>query len=312
MSKEFRIGIVAVISGLIMYYGFSYLKGSDFLAKTSYYYAVYNNVGSLTKSNPVKINGVPVGKVNRITLLTQDGNKVLVEFDVQDDVVLGASTVAELTSDLLGGTSIVLRIGEVSTPKMIGDTITSTIDKGLAEIIESAQPVANNLNITINKLNKILGEFEGIGGSVKQSLANLDSTMITINALLIANQGKVNELIGNTNILVESINSRVAQLEPILAKTAVVMDSLDAADIGQAIAEIQELMATTNNLVKNISAGEGTIGKLVTSDSLHNNLTKTLYDLDQLLIHFNNYPKDFLKPLGRKNSKLKGVETSSN
>ena len=96
-----------MVSGGILYYGFSFLKGTDVLSRSDYYYTTYGNVGSLTASNLVKINGVPVGKVTKIKLLPEEGNKVLVQFDVLDGVELNKGTVAELTSDLLGVTSIV-------------------------------------------------------------------------------------------------------------------------------------------------------------------------------------------------------------
>jgi hypothetical protein len=45
---------------------------------------------------------------------------------------------------------------------------------------------------------------------------------------------------------------------------------------------------------------------------LYNNLNQLLFDLDKLTLHFNQYPKDFLKPLGRKSKKMKGLESLNN
>ena len=306
MSKEVKIAAIAIISGVILYFGFDFLKGSDFLSRTNYYYAVYNNIGSLAKSNPVKINGVPVGKVNRIRLLPNQANRVLVEFDVQEGVVLGDSTIAELTSDLLGGNSIVLRVGKVVTPKSPGDTLLSRIDKGLEEIIESAQPVANNLNITINRLNDLLAEFEGIGNQLQYNLKTFDTTLTTVNKLMTDNQAQVGQLLVNTNKLLENINDRVGQLEPILSKTNQMVDSLDATTIVYTLEELEGLMRNLNTVTEEIAAGNGSIGKMIYDDSLYVNLNKMLVDLDRLLIHFDQYPKDFLKPLGRKHEKLRG------
>ena len=306
MSKEVKIAAIAIISGVILYFGFDFLKGSDFLTRTNYYYAVYNNIGSLAKSNPVKINGVPVGKVNRIRLLPNQANRVLVEFDVQEGVVLGDSTIAELTSDLLGGNSIVLRVGKVVTPKSPGDTLLSRIDKGLEEIIESAQPVANNLNITINRLNDLLAEFEGIGNQLQYNLKTFDTTLTTVNKLMTDNQAQVGQLLVNTNKLLENINDRVGQLEPILSKTNQMVDSLDATTIVYTLEELEGLMRNLNTVTEEIAAGNGSIGKMIYDDSLYVNLNKMLVDLDRLLIHFDQYPKDFLKPLGRKHEKLRG------
>lgn len=306
MSKEFRIGIIAVLSGVILYYGFNFLKGSDVLSRSSYYYAIFPNIGTLQLSNPVNINGVPVGKVTSVKLLPKQSNAVLVQFDVEDDVILLESTIAELTSDLLGSTSIVLRTVNSGQPLTPGDTLQSQIDKGLEEILESAQPVAQNLNITINRLNSLLEEFEGIGDQVKGAVGSLDTTLLAVQQLLEANKNEISGIMSNTNDLIKNLNARVAELKPILDKTGDVMEGIEPEKISKILEDVNTLTGTLAETLEKINNGEGSLGKLMSSDSLYLDIHKTVQDLDKLLIHFDEYPKDFLKPLGRKHGKLKG------
>jgi len=79
------------VSGIILYFGFNFLKGIDFFSKTSYYYVIYDNVDGLTKSNSVIINGLSVGKVSDIKLL-QNRNKILVQIMINQDIQLGDSS----------------------------------------------------------------------------------------------------------------------------------------------------------------------------------------------------------------------------
>ena len=299
MSKEFRIGIIAILTGVILYYGFNFLKGSDILSRTSYYYAIFPNIGTLQLSNPVKINGVPVGKVTAVQLIPRQNNAVLVQFDVNEEVTLYESTIAELTSDLLGATSIVLRTVSSGNQVVPGDTLQSQIDKGLEEILESAQPLAQNLNITINRLNDLIAEFDGFGEQLK---GTLDSTMM----ILERNEGKVALLLSNANRLILSLNQRVDELEPILNNTNELVAAIDPEEVKQILANVEGLTSELEEIVTGINAGEGTVGKVLKSDSLYQDLRKTVQDLDTLLIHFDQYPRDFLKPLGRKHEKLKG------
>ncbi len=306
MSKEFRIGIIAVLSGVILYYGFNFLKGSDILTRTSYYYAIFPNIGTLQLSNPVSINGVPVGKVTAVKLLPKQGNTVLVQFDVEDEIVLYESTIAELTSDLLGSTSIVLRTVSSGQSLAAGDTLQSQIDKGLEEILESAQPVAQNLNITINRLNSLLEEFEGIGDQVKGAVGSMDTTLLAVKELLEANKSDLSGIISNTNELIKNLNARVEELKPILDKTGNVVEGIDPEKISKILDDVNTLTSTLAETMEKINNGEGSLGKLMSSDSLYQDIHKTIKDVNELIIHFDNYPKDFLKPLGRKHDKLKG------
>ena len=71
MSKEFKIGLITIISGALLYYGFNFLKGSDIFSPSNRYYATYANVAGLNVSNPVYFNGLPVGRVSGFELVQE-------------------------------------------------------------------------------------------------------------------------------------------------------------------------------------------------------------------------------------------------
>ena len=50
-AKEFKIGLIALAAGLTLYFGFSYLKGRDFMNKETSYYVVYDNVARTPRHN---------------------------------------------------------------------------------------------------------------------------------------------------------------------------------------------------------------------------------------------------------------------
>ncbi|MEQ9008020.1 MAG: hypothetical protein RLP12_09065, partial [Ekhidna sp.] len=77
--------------------------------------------------------------------------------------------------------------------------------------------------------------------------------------------------------------------------------------LSETLVKVNESLDHVNKLLLAVQSEEGTVGKLLNNDSVYNNLNKLLVDLDELVIHFNNYPKDFMGPLGRKNKKLKGI-----
>ena len=51
MSKEFRIGLIALVSGAILYYGFNFLKGIELFSDNAKYFVLYDNVDGLSKSD---------------------------------------------------------------------------------------------------------------------------------------------------------------------------------------------------------------------------------------------------------------------
>ncbi|HOO10252.1 MAG TPA: MlaD family protein, partial [Cyclobacteriaceae bacterium] len=123
MNKEVKVGLFVTIALALLYFGFNYLKGIDFLSSTNKFYAIYDNVDQLAVSNPVLVNGYAVGRVSNIRIVQGKENKVLVELEIDSDIIVGDSATAILNSDFLGSKSILLNIGNKLKPLNPGDTI---------------------------------------------------------------------------------------------------------------------------------------------------------------------------------------------
>ena len=312
MSKEFKIGVIAIISAFIFYYGFNFLKGIDFFSNTSGYYVVYNNVDGLAKSNPVIINGLAVGKVSKIKLVQATGN-ILVEIQIDEDIVLADSTVAELAdTDLLGSKAVILRVGPLDNPIEPGDTLIPYVDPGLEAYLDDVQPIADNINVAIIRISEILQGMEGVGEEFKSTVANTNEMIIKVNRLLEANEKDLKRAMETTNKLLVNLSNKVEQLDPLIKKGNTLLDSINNLEIQETVQSINVALNQVNEMMLALDRGEGTMGQLMTNDSLYQNLNQLLIDLDKTVIHFNHYPKDFLKPLGRKNSKLEGIEKTGN
>ena len=60
ITKEFKIGIIITAAIGLFIWGFNFLKGKSVFSKTPVLYAEFPDIGTLEKSNQVKINGLPV------------------------------------------------------------------------------------------------------------------------------------------------------------------------------------------------------------------------------------------------------------
>jgi phospholipid/cholesterol/gamma-HCH transport system substrate-binding protein len=73
-----------------------------------------------------------------------------------------------------------------------------------------------------------------------------------------------------------------------------VSDAVAAADLKTSLGSLQSSLRGLDTIVTGISKGEGSAGKLVTNDSLYNNLSNTLYNLDMLLRDMKENPKKYV------------------
>ena len=304
MSKEFKIGLITIIAGALLYYGFNFLRGSDLFSPTNRFFATYKNVSGLNVSNPIYFNGLPVGRVSGFQLVQEKGY-IVVSLDIDEGLVIGKDASATLANDgLFGGKAIVLNVGESLDQASPGDTLASDMDGG---IMSQFEPVADNLNTTITKLNALLDELNStdISGTVDTLKYSIGTITNKVNRL------NVEQPIKNVNELLMSFKDRSDQLEGILESSQILIDSLNTLPLSVTVNKLHESLDKVNSLLSSVQSEDGTIGKMLNNDSIYNNLNKLLVDIDELIIHFNNYPKDFMRPLGRKHKKLKGVSTDT-
>lgn len=305
MSKEFKVGLIALVAGVLLYYGFNFLKGKDFFSPTNKYYVLYDNVDGLNKSNPVIINGLAVGRVSKIKLLQNQDNLISVELDIDQNITLGDSTVASLSNtDFLGSKGIVLTVGPLSNPIEPGDTLIPYQDKGLNEILASAEPVASNLNTTITRVNEILIGLKGSGEKINETLDEVKQMTISVNEIIGENQYKLARIMSNTSELIGKLNTKIDRIDPIMTKTEGVLDSLQNLQINKTLASIRSTVDTLNATIAQLKNPDGTLGKLVSDDSLYQAIEKTIADFDSLANHINFYPKHFFAPLGKSHDKV--------
>ena len=300
MSKEFKIGLITVVAGAFLYYGFNFLRGSDLFSPTKRYFVVYPNVSGLSVSNPVYLSGLPVGRVSGFKLI-QEKNEIVVSLDVDQDVKINEETSAHLASDgLLGTKAIVLVSGDSQEVLNPGDTLKSETD---GDLFSQFEPVADNINTTITKLNTVLDQL--IATDIKGTVDTLKYSIGTLTYKV--NRLDIESTLNNTNELLISFKERSEQLEGLLASSKSLVDSLRSIPVDETLLKLNESLDHVNNLMLAVQSDSGTLGKLLNDDALYDNLNKILIDLDALIIHFRNYPKDFMRPLGRKHKKLKGI-----
>ncbi len=304
MSKEFKVGILTIVAGGLLYYGFNFLRGTDLFSPSDRYYVIYPNVAGLNVSNPIYFNGLPIGRVSGFEL-QQARKRIVVSLDIDQNVFVSDDATATLANDgLLGGKAIVLKTGKSLEELKVGDTLHSEIDGG---ILDTFEPVADNLNTTITKINTLLDQFnktdiKGVVDTLKYSIGTLTYKARALD---------IESVVGNLDGVVVSFKERSDQLETLLGESTVLVDSLNSLELGKLVTKLTASMDQVNALMTGIQSGEGTVGKLMKNDSVYNSMNQLLVDLDELIIHFNNYPKDFLGPLGKKNKKLKGIKEES-
>lgn len=289
-----------VVSLVLLYLGFNFLKGIDFFSSTKKYYVVYRNVDKLMPSNLVYINGYSVGRVSNIQF-NQKKNSVIVELEINSDIVLGDSTVALLNGDILGTKFIQLDVGNISNPLEARDTLRSDIAKGIADFL--TEPVAD-LQTTLRKLNLILDNLGKNSEKLDEIFDGFKVAPGLLNKTLRNANGKMDSLTLSLQSVTHNVNRSLNRLQPTLENFKTFSDSLKSVEIATTLKKAQVALAKLNETLTKMGKGDNTMSKLMTEDTLYVNLNKLLVSLDSLAKHFNENPKHFMAPLGKSRKKI--------
>jgi len=292
MSKEIKVALLTILAGVILFIGVRFLKGIDVFNNVNTYYTIYEDIDGLKASNPVILNGLPVGRVSKIDILQNRGNKLLVTLEIDESLVIKDRTEALLTDpDLLGDKAIALTI-EGNQILQSGDTLISIIDKGMMGLIEEkANPIIESLDITLNSLNKTLKEYEGMGENVQAIVVNASAITSELRKVQIA---EINASIANFRKVSDELAKASSELQPLAANMNSLSDSLKEIPIKQLAAEVQETNNKLKNILGAIDNAEGSMGLLMKDKALYNDLDQTVRDLDSLFIDLRKYPKRYV------------------
>ncbi|WP_439881527.1 MlaD family protein [Pontibacter sp. MBLB2868] len=310
ISKEVKVALLGVVAIVILYFGFMFLKGSDLFSDSKTYFVVYDDVDGLTPSNPVILNGVQVGSVQKMRLMTEKNNKILVQIEVQEDLNVGDSTIAALgNSDLLGSKAITLYLGNSTKLFEGGETLIPFKESSIAQLISTKTvPVIDKVDTTLARVNRLLDSEAK--QNLQSILANTKATTDALNQILQANQKNINSITSNMSALTASLRQTERQINQLARNMTEITDTLKQAKFNQLVANANDAMQELEAAATKLNSSEGSIGKLMNDEQLYENLNRSTQALDLLLRDIQAYPKRYVSfsVFGRKD-KYKVDET---
>src|SRR5215207_7447779 len=133
LSNETKVGLLAVVAILVLVLRFNFLKGQNIFSKPPALFAKFADIGSLEKSNQVKINGLTVGTVYNVSQADKLVDSIIVEIHITRDVAIPRGSVAFIDGSVLGAAFINIEkpIKPVNAYYQSGDTVSTRLELSL-------------------------------------------------------------------------------------------------------------------------------------------------------------------------------------
>jgi len=306
INNETKIGIMAVAGIVLLVLGFNFLRGKNLFKKETKMYAVYHDVLGLTKSNPVVINGLTVGKIESL-----DGGKdlknIIVTVTFSKDVNIPSNSLAVINPNLLGSPSLEIRLGNSSGYLKDGDTLVTTASSGaLDEALKVLNPVLYEVRNAVQSLDSVLNIVTNVfdvqtKNNIKDIVANLNTvsksfavSAQSLEVMLDAQNGALGQSLKNVNVFTKNLNSNNAKLDSIMENARITSYKLAQLDLKKTMDSLNVAINDFKEGASKLNSKEGSLGLLLNDKKLYHNLQSTTNKMNILIDDIRVHPKRYV------------------
>lgn len=255
-SLYFAVGLVVLLAIVILVFGMFFLNDKDPRETFNTFHLRFTQVSTLVLDDPVKVNGVKLGKVESIKL---SGHRVVVSIRLRTDVKIPKDSEVRVQNiGIMGERQIGMILGDSIVYFNPGDTIDGQFDAGIAEAIGLAGEVFDSTKVLIESVKGVLNstiaspEFETqfktilakaedledrlilivkqTDPQLKKSLMSLNEATVKVNVLLDKVDEPINTLFANSNGLIKNADNLIGDLDRVTKHLATLTNKLQTKD----------------------------------------------------------------------------------
>jgi phospholipid/cholesterol/gamma-HCH transport system substrate-binding protein len=278
----FSVGLVVLLAIFILIFGMIFLNEKDLRETFDVYHLRFTQVSTLVLDDPVKVNGVKMGKVEDISLA---GHRVVVRIRLRTDVKIPKDSEIRVQNiGIMGERQIGMILGDEEAYFAPGDTINGQFDAGIAEALGLAGEVCDSTKVLLESVKSALNgtianpDFQERSRTLLTKAENLEDRLMTMvnttDPQLKKSLASLNEVMGKVDALVDGVKPPIDNLFANADKT-----------IGHADALVGQLEGVTkhlDDLIAKVQSKDNTVGILLSDRKLHDDLVKTVHSADSL------------------------------
>lgn len=295
---QLRVGILVIVSLVVLGVGIFFISGQvSWFSRKYTLKAYFSGAGGLRPGSQVRIEGIPVGTVERIQLspfLAEDRSvEVVMRVPRSFQGHIRADSTASLeTAGLLGEAYVDIQRGSPTQPAVPdGGEVKSVEEADIKRIVQNTNDVISNLRVLSAKLNDITNQIQAGKGSMGKLIYDdtfynrLTNTTASVQRVLnrVENgEGTLGKLLSDDTLYKNTVTT--------LNRLNDVVDDVQhgKGSIAKFISDpsvynnINQVVTRANTLMDNINQGHGTLGKLATDEKLYGRINDTFDRLNTI------------------------------
>jgi len=300
VSNETKVGILTITALTLLILGFNFLKGKDIFTKREKIYAIFSDLGTLSVSNEVKINGWVIGKVYALDARDKNVNGIIATINLTEDVNIPNNSMAYISEPLIGASYIIIAKGNATNYLKPGDTLLTRLDSGILDDVKAQlTPVLSKVRVTLDSLNMVFRSVNNIlnsdaRGNLQQTLANLNQASSSLNGLLNTQTGALARTLDNASLFTANLKNNNDSITAMISNTKQFTEKLSRLDLQKTIDTLESMVSELKRTVTKLSSKDGTLGALIHDKQLYNKLYDAILSAEILIDDLRLHPKRYV------------------
>ena len=298
--SQLRVGLTVIFASLTLAVLILVMTGTTGLfTKKIMIRAYVDNAGGLRVGAPVRLEGVDIGNVTRIRVVSDPSRKlnpveVMMKISTKySDTTRSDCEVLLATAGVLGEVFVDLDCRDAKGGPLTNNAELPTRDvPQLQDVVRASQGTLQNVDTLVKRMDSILSYVQSGQGSIgkviydpalfnrandmliqlQQIVAQANSTNGSIGKLLNSDElyNKLNATVDNLNKIIEEINQGNGTAGKFIKDPALYDNA-------------NQTLAKANQLITDINAGKGTLGKLAKDEALAKKVDDSITRLNSIL-----------------------------
>jgi phospholipid/cholesterol/gamma-HCH transport system substrate-binding protein len=267
---QLKVGIMAIVALLILAFLIVLMSGVNplFRRTTDVFTYLGDSVAMTEGGTPVRLNGIPIGKVKKIELSgSTDPNRIVkLTLSIYDEAMplVPVDSSAKLAQqNLLGSRYVNIKKGMSQQTIKAGAEIPSADTPEIEDLFQQGSSTLAALQKIMDRVNSMLDDIQGGKGTIGALL--VDKTLYN----------RAVEIVDDVKNLTTALNAPDSTIGRLIHEDTMYQD-------------VRGTVGKIDTLIDGLNSGQGTAGKLLKDDELYNELHATLSDVRDTIGKINN------------------------
>lgn len=274
--QELAVGLFAIATLVVAFYATFRLGGCRSLVAPPGRSLIvrFDNAAGVEPRTEILVAGVRVGEVEAVSI---EGGRARLDLRVTEDSldIPIDSTVAIRSRGLLGERVVELAAGASDRLARDGDILTTTVEApSLDRLLDHLVVVAEDVQAVARSLRLVLGGPEG-----EESVAMIIESLRDVSVSLREFVDENGDALGRAITQLDVFTAELARLAEDNGQT--VGEMLES--FASASGRMQDVMDHLANVTGGVEQGEGTLGKLLTDETLYEDAQASIRELKSAL-----------------------------